>query len=1813
ASAGSPGATATNLSGWDFNAISPSSAQTNVDVWDGAVSSGNGVAISRSDYSGADFSVIKVAANDLSTFDLRSVGLNVQIVQGSTVVAGHSVTLTGLNSAGSAVAGATLTAAVNDALLVSFDVSANPNFNGVSAFSIVPVTAGDSIGYVFIDNINAINFAALDNVAPAPPSMPDLAIGSDSGASSSDNLTNVNRPILTGTAEAGTTVKLYDTDGLTLLGSGTATGGNWSITTSSLAQGNHTITAKAIDAAGNISAASVGLTITIDSVSPNPNSVVLPANASYGEGDHLDFTVNYSKSITVTTFGGTPYIAIGLDTGGAVRASFLFGSGTSSLTFRYTVANGNFDANGITVSPTVTLNGGTLRDTAGNDAVLPLTGIGSTTGIRVDATPPTVSSINRVQATPTNLASLSYTVTFSKAVTGVDVSDFALTTTGTVSALNLNVAPVTSSTYTITISTISGAGTLRLDLKSSGTGIADLAGNAIASGYTAGQPYSVDRVAPVVASVGVPVNGTYLATQNLAFTVTFSEAVTVTTTGGVPRLPITLDTGGTVNAAYLSGSGSSTLTFRYTVVSGNADIDGVSIASALQTNGGTIRDASGNDATLALNNVPSTAGVLVDAILPVVSSVNLPANGTYTAGQTLDFVVNYSEAVTVNTTGGVPYLGVTLDTGGSVRATYLAGSGGTALAFRYTVVTGNADANGIVLVSSITTNSATLRDASGNNAVLTMSGVGATTGILVDAVAPTVTSINRQTPSAATTNVDTVTFRVTFSEVVTGVDTTDFALTTTNVVTGAISSINAVSGSIYDVTVSSITGTGTLRLDLKSSGTGVSDLAGNAIAAGALGAQIYTIDTIAPTIASVTAPASGTYKVGDNLDFSVTFSEVVTATGAIRLPITLDTGGAVNASYLSGTGTNKLVFRYTVAAGTLDADGIAVASALLLNGGAISDLAGNGAVLTLNNVGDTTAVLVDGIAPTVLSVSAPAGGTYKLGAQLDFTVNFSENVTVTGTPRLAVTLDTGGTVNAPYLSGSGTSTLVFRYTVASGNADKTGIVLGAAIVPNGGALRDAAGNNAVAALNNVGATDTVLVDGIVPTVVSIVRMGSATTTATSLAYTVTFNESVTGVSPAAFVLITAGTVGATIASVTATNESTYIVTLNPVSGDGTLRLDLAASGTGIADLAGNAVASGFTTGEVYSLDHTAPAVTSVTVPANAIYASGQKLDFTVRLSEAAIVSTTGGTPFLPVMLDTGGTVNATYVSGSGTTALLFRYTVVAGNVDADGIALGASIAANGGTLRDAAGIDLNPLLNGVPSTAGVLVDAVAPTVLSVTAPAGGTYIPGAVLNFTVTFSEPITVATGGGTPALAITLDTGGPAQAAYVAGSGSATLTFRYTVATGQRDADGIAVSSSIVPRGSTLRDAAGNDASLTTPAFDTSAVLVDGLLPTVFSIARLLPTHATTSQASVTYRVTFNKNVTGVDVNDFILTTTGTADGTLGTLTAVSGKTYDLAVEALVFGGTIRLDLAANSGVTDAAGNVLTSAFTGGEIYTLVDNQAPSFTPGSDLTREQDAGAQTIAQWATDIDPGAPGESGQTLGFTVTADQPALFSVAPAIALDGTLTFTPKPAAFGTATVTVILHDDSDANNESAAATFAITLTSYDGQLGTYNGLVQAAPATDEGNDKTGVLRVAIGKAGAFTGALKLAGTSFALRGSFSKSGVASFGKPPASSVDLKRKNLPALVLTMQLDVSGGSDTLTATLTEDGAPFATIVADRALYVAAKNPVAPFLNVPTDLLGRYTVVFAAKTPAEQNRLPGEYPQGDGVGFLFVKSTGVAT
>jgi hypothetical protein len=106
---------------------------------------------------------------------------------------------------------------------------------------------------------------------------------------------------------------------------------------------------------------------------------------------------------------------------------------------------------------------------------------------------------------------------------------------------------------------------------------------------------------------------------------------------------------------------------------------------------------------------------------------------------------------------------------------------------------------------------------------------------------------------------------------------------------------------------------------------------------------------------------------------------------------------------------------------------------------------------------------------------------------------------------------------------------------------------------------------------------------------------------------------------------------------------------------------------------------------------------------------------------------------------------------------------------------------------------------------------------------------------------------------------------------------------------------------------------------------------------------------------------------------------------------------------------------------------------------NNAPSFTASNPDAVDEDSGPVTVTDWAA-FDPGA-GDTNQTATFIISSiTNPDLFSVAPAIAADGTLTFTPADNQFGTSDFTVQVQDSGGTDNggvdTSAEQTFTIAV---------------------------------------------------------------------------------------------------------------------------------------------------------------------------------
>jgi trimeric autotransporter adhesin len=364
------------------------------------------------------------------------------------------------------------------------------------------------------------------------------------------------------------------------------------------------------------------------------------------------------------------------------------------------------------------------------------------------------------------------------------------------------------------------------------------------------------------------------------------------------------------------------------------------------------------------------------------------------------------------------------------------------------------------------------------------------------------------------------------------------------------------------------------------------------------------------------------------------------------------------------------------------------------------------------------------------SVSAPSNGTYAAGQNLDFTVNFSANATVNtggGTPRLTLTVG-ATTVYAAYLSGSGTSALVFRTTVQPGAADNDGITIGASLDFNGGTIRDGFFTNATATLTGVGSTSAVLVDGVPPTATIIVAANALLIGSTSLV-TITFSEAVTGFTNADLAIAN-GTLSAVSS---ADGGITWTATLTPTVNVEAASNVITLANTGVTDAAGNA-GTGSTTSNNYvvstlplptpTLTFATPSAASVVLGATLTNAATTTLSggsygaisYTSTVPSVATVSATTG-------LVTGvalgvTTITATQAEAAGfnaTASQTYTLTVIAAaptvtsptsaSVTTTTATLGGNVTATGGATLTEVGIvysitatNANPQLNGTGVT-----------------------------------------------------------------------------------------------------------------------------------------------------------------------------------------------------------------------------------------------------------------------------------------------------------------------------------------------------------------------------------------------------------------------------------------------------------------------------------------------------------------------------------
>jgi hypothetical protein len=239
-------------------------------------------------------------------------------------------------------------------------------------------------------------------------------------------------------------------------------------------------------------------------------------------------------------------------------------------------------------------------------------------------------------------------------------------------------------------------------------------GTSCNSAYTSTK--TITTSAPVVNSVASTA-GTYLYNSNIDIAVATNFLITPVRTGGVPTIDVTV--GSTVRqAALVNTSASSTLTFRYTVQSSDVDADGISIGSAINLNGGTLKDAGGNDLNLTLNNIASSSAVLVDGVPgPALTSLSLVGANS---GSTLS--IAYTATFDKSVSGVTASSFSTSRTGNIATATIssVTGSGST-----YTInvtLTASAVTGSGTAIVSLKTNQTSIVDGT-NKALITTSGL----------------------------------------------------------------------------------------------------------------------------------------------------------------------------------------------------------------------------------------------------------------------------------------------------------------------------------------------------------------------------------------------------------------------------------------------------------------------------------------------------------------------------------------------------------------------------------------------------------------------------------------------------------------------------------------------------------------------------------------------------------------------------------------------------------------------------------------------------------------------------------------------------------------------------------------------------------------------------------------------------------------------------------------------------------------------------------------------------------------------------------
>ena len=457
-------------------------------------------------------------------------------------------------------------------------------------------TSGSNFGPLS-DGSHTFNVRALDNLGNTDPTPASYTWVVDTTApdttiiANPTNPSNTNNPAFSFTGNDGS-------------GSGVASfecqvdGGAYAACTSGstfgpLSDGSHTFNVRAIDNVGLADTSPASYTWVVDTTAPDTTITANPTNPSNTNNPTFSFTGNDGSGSGVASFE--------CQVDGGAYAACTSGSNFGPL------SDGSHTFNVRTI------------DNAGNTDATPAsyTWVVDTTApdTTIDSNPTDPSN----NTTPTfTFSSPDLTAVFECSIDGGAFS--ACTSPNTLAAL-------ADGSHTFAVRAI------------------DLLGNVDPS--PASYTWTIKTNAPVVTNVTSPTaDGTYFAGDTITVTVTFDTAVNLPP-ACTPQLNLELGTPDGV-ANYISGTGTNTLTFSYTVVTGNVtpDLDYVDVNSLSLNDCASLQDAALNDAVLTLPTPAATGSLGANkAIVIDAGLLQVSANGINSTPDTGDGFVAESEVI----------------------------------------------------------------------------------------------------------------------------------------------------------------------------------------------------------------------------------------------------------------------------------------------------------------------------------------------------------------------------------------------------------------------------------------------------------------------------------------------------------------------------------------------------------------------------------------------------------------------------------------------------------------------------------------------------------------------------------------------------------------------------------------------------------------------------------------------------------------------------------------------------------------------------------------------------------------------------------------------------------------------------------------------------------------------------------------------------------------------------------------------------------------------------------------------------------------